>query len=169
MYIEPTTPADHLDLFSAFQCILSSLSLSRVSIAWSFLAALGGYFPNLRHLSLSATLLEMHNQPAPPVIYTLCGKLPVDRIIKEFMHVADDRLARLEPEYKGVEILGMYDHCLVTAVERSLEPLMNDNPMRGYVGPVHTSRCVPHGAGLPTFFLQQNPRMVRPAVLNSTS
>lgn len=120
--IEPTIP-QHLHLFSAFKHSLSALSLGGVSIPWSAFVALVGYFPNLRSLNLLATSFQVANKPGPHICHPGRGKLFVDLITRVAADFPYNRLAELRPEYEELELLGAYEHRLISAVERTLKSL----------------------------------------------
>ena len=122
LHIE-TTIGEHLHLFSAFQHTLSSLSLGVVSITWSSLVALVGYFPNLRNLSLLATSFQADDKPITHITRPVRGKLFVDLITRAAVSFPHNRFAELRPEYEELEILGAYEHRLVATVERTLKSL----------------------------------------------
>ena len=113
MQIEPTIPGC-LDLFSAFQHTLSSLSLSYVSITWSGFASLVGYFPNLKDLLIYHPLIQMDDQPVPHPSRALRGKLSLllDLVRSHNVDVLADHFPRLKPEYEEVLIGGtVEDQC----------------------------------------------------------
>lgn len=122
LHIEPTIP-ERLHMFSAFQHTLTSLSFGVVSITWGAFVALVGYFSNLRNLSLLATSFRMDEKPAPRIARPGRGKLFIDLATKAAVSFPHHRFADLRPEYEELEILGAYEHRLVSAVERTLKSL----------------------------------------------
>lgn len=122
MNIEPTIP-EHLELFSAFQHTLSSLSLIALSITWSTFVALVGYFPNLRALAIIGTSLRVDDRPVPHIPHPLRGRLFIDLTSKRDLDLPIDRFPGLGLEYEELGIYGAYEHRLVAAIERSLRRL----------------------------------------------
>ena len=117
--IEPSI-SDNLELLSAFQHTLASLSLTSVSVAWSSFVVLVGYFPNLRDLAIFETSLQADDLPISTTIHAGRGSLSVDATTAGLFC---DRFAELKPEYSELRLIGRYDRRLVAAVERSLQSL----------------------------------------------
>ena len=113
---------DNLELLSAFQHTLVSLTLSSVSATWSSFVVFAGHFPNLRNLAILGMSLEADVIPIPTIIHLGRGSLVVN-LATGNMNVLCDRLAELKPEYNELRLVGGYNHGLIAAVERSLESL----------------------------------------------
>ena len=118
--IEPTI-SDNLELLSAFQHTLVSLTLSSVLAAWSSFVVFVGHFPHLRNLEIIGTSLREDDLPIPKTVHAGRGSLSVDVYSAG---VLCDRFAGLKPEYDELRLIGGYDHRLVVAVERSLQSLV---------------------------------------------
>jgi hypothetical protein len=118
--IQPTI-SEHLELLTAFQHTLVSLSLDSVSTAWSSFVVLIGHFPNLRNLELIDIRFQADDLPVPDAVHAGRGRLCVG--LMGDVDVLCDRLAELKAEYNELELIGAYEHQLVAAVERSLECL----------------------------------------------
>lgn len=85
--------------------------------------ALVGNFPQLRNLEIISVSFQEDDRPVHNVHYTWRGRLFVDLFTKGPASFPSHRFAELKPEYEELEILGTYEHHLVTAVERSLRSL----------------------------------------------
>ena len=128
MEIEETIP-DHLEIFSAFQYTLLSLSLDDVSITWSAFVALVGCFPRLRRLKIKETDFEADDGPVPELPHALHGGLVVD-LSEGDAELFADRFPRLRQEYERFEICEGYEPRLVAAVEVNVKSLKIDGCKR---------------------------------------
>ena len=120
--IESSIPK-HLELFSAFQHSLSSLSFTAVSTTWSSFVALAGHFPNLRDLKIASTSFQTGDLPIPNIVHAGRGRLGVGPLHEWDLRLLCNRFAELKPEYNQLELIRVYNCPLVAAVERSLEYL----------------------------------------------
>lgn len=154
MTIEQTI-SENLELFSAFQHTLSSLSLGAISITWSSFVVLVGYFPNLTYLKLLGMLFQVDKRPVARVPHAWRGRLFVDLATRGPVGLPGDLFAELGPEYEELEILGAYEQRLISAVERSLKSLKvnlcncTSTYFAFYVAPCRSNR-------LREFFLPSN-------------
>ncbi|KAF9781572.1 hypothetical protein BJ322DRAFT_1076994 [Thelephora terrestris] len=117
--VEETIP-DHLEIFSAFQHTLSSLSLVHVSITWSTFVALLGYFPRLRHLEVRRVLFRVDDRPAPQMNHALRGRMVIDQLDNEGLKPFIDWFSGLRAEYEELVMLGPCEHRMVAAVGANL-------------------------------------------------
>jgi hypothetical protein len=120
--IEPTI-LEHLDLFSAFQHTLSSLSIREGSITWSAFVSLVGYFPNLRDLKILLMSFEVDSRPAPRPIGPLRGRLSVELREGESTDLFADWFPALRLEYEELEISQDFGHRFLTTIAHSLKYL----------------------------------------------
>jgi hypothetical protein len=121
--IEPVIP-EHLDLFSAFQHTLSSLTLMQVSITWSAFVTLVGFFPGLRNFCLRRLSFEVDDRPVPQTPHVLRGGLLLELPpTKDSGGSFIDLFPGLRQEYEELVIFGAYNHRLVAVVEANLKSL----------------------------------------------
>ena len=122
MDIEPEI-SENLNLFSAFQHTLVSLSLSQVSVAWSAFVALIGHFPNIKDLEILWVSFETDGRSIPPPARALRGRLSTDLIERTSADIFIDRFPSLRLEYEELVIFWKFEPRLLAAVEKSLKYL----------------------------------------------
>ena len=120
--VEPTIH-EHLGLFSAFQHMLSSLSLAQVSITWSAFVALVGCFPHLRNLNIRSSSFRVDDLPVPQLPRPLRGRLIIGPFHGSGMDSFFHLFPGLRPEYEELVIFGVYNQSLAAALAESLRIL----------------------------------------------
>ena len=118
--LEPTI-TEHLEIFSAFQHTLSSLSLTNFTITWSAFVALVGYFPRLQYLEIWNSSVLVDDTPVPELPHTLHGRLVIG--MRESAKQLVDLFLGLKQEYEELEMATDYEPRLVAAAEASLKSL----------------------------------------------
>jgi hypothetical protein len=120
--VEPTIH-EHLGLFSAFQHMLSSLSLARVSITWSAFVTLVGYFPHLRNLNIRSPSFRVDDIPVPQLPRPLRGRLIIEPFRGDGMDFFSQLFPELRPEHEELVIFGAYNQHLAVSLAGSLRLL----------------------------------------------
>lgn len=87
-----------------FQCTLSSLHLSQVSLPWIAFATLVGSFPFLRNLNIHNPSYDKDDQRPTALSRPLRGRLVVDISIRDALVVLSDGLSRMRVEYKELTL-----------------------------------------------------------------
>ena len=130
MEIEPIIP-ERLDLFSAFQHTLSTLSFMESSITWRTFASLVGYFPNLRNLEISSTSFGTDGKPVLHPTHPLRGRLWIENMWTHDMATLISRLPELRPQCEELVMDG--DNCrrLLPIVQNSVRILTRNR--YGYI------------------------------------
>ena len=96
--------SERLDVFSAFQHTLSSLTFQYLVLTLSAFIAIVDYFPGLGDLVVDGPTWEIDNQQTPPLSRPLRGRLSIN--VHEDFPIFPDRLSGLEVEYDELFILG---------------------------------------------------------------
>lgn len=96
--------SEKIEIFSAFQHTLSSLSLQNTSLPWITFVALIDYFPALGTLEILDPFFHEDDQQQTPLSRPLHGDLVIAGFTKQALTILSDRLCGIQVVYDELAI-----------------------------------------------------------------
>ena len=139
MRIEPTF-SQQVNIFSAFQHTLSSLSIWAISLPWSAFIALIDYFPNLRNLEICNLHYHKDDRQSTTLSRPLLGGLSIIHFTTEALAAFSDQLPRMQVAYDELTI---FDNRFLPSATEYYQLIINSCGKSLLHLNIHPSECFP--------------------------